>query len=249
MQVKRNEVGSYTPIYLLSIIVFFVNAISSVVFLISNVSASSIITTIIKVVIDISAIVVFIRALINSKSKGIKNGVYLTLFYTVSLITFFINSIISLSQNVPSDEGSIIGSITTLIFEVILYIPPIIFVSAYFKRPSKANKVLSIISVIIYILLNIGDLIAVGVFITGNSNLKITLLSSIVVSLLSIAISILVCNVIIKAYSINEVNYATSGSTEDRSAIDEVQFLKSQLDNGVITQEEFNIKKKELLNL
>ncbi len=248
MQVKRNEVGSYTPIYLLSVIVFCISAISSVVFLISNgsdstyVSTLSIITTIIKVLIDIIAVVVFVKALIISKTKSIKNGVYLTLFYTVSLITSIIEEILFMLE-VNHSLGSFF---IDLILPIVKYIPTMIFVSSYFKRPSKMNKALSIISVVINTLLIIFG------FVSAVRFLKYALISSllsIIVYLLSIAINIMVCKVIIKAYSINEVNYAISGSTEDRSAIDEVQFLKSQLDNGVITQEEFDKKKKELLNL
>lgn len=252
MQVRRNDVGSFTPIYLLSIVVYSLNVISIVS---SFLSSKVTVYGVIAVMLDVGIILLFAKALKDSRIKGIKNAKYLVLYFSVRLIEFLINVTISYCTSIMNTQGSvdiigyiIIGAIRSVIM-VILYLLPVLCVSHYFKKPSKISKVFCIMSVLLSMVMNVISFASL-VWAHLEAYSEFVSIYSVAEFVINFVINVLVLRIVVKAYSITEdLNCSVAGSTEDRNVIDEVQFLKSQLDNGVISQEEFDAKKKNLLDL
>lgn len=266
MQVKRNVVGSFSAVYILSMIAFFINACVSTFRTLSYgylLSSNSIVYSIFAVI----SIIIFIKALLALKRTGQQNATYLMLFYVLAWIInsldfifydFYYLSPFGLWRSGDLRYLRYITITVCFIIALVIYIWPIIFVHSYFKKPRKAVRVLSLVSIIVVILFSLFTLVYCFFYIhTGTSSGlhynadwdRDWVLSTVGKHWIEIIINIIVCSIVAKVFTFKENNYAASGSTYDKSAVDEVMFLKSQLDNGVISQKEFDAKKKELLGL
>lgn len=167
--------------------------------------------------------------------KKAQSGISSLLYFILSFI-FEIDSLYYCFIN-----GLMVEFNAGILVSIFVFILPILMIAVYFKKPNKLFCV--IISLLISAIIITRGISLFFVFDLSN--------------LFSVVLLLLVLFQIILSFKFEKkTNNIISELTEENQdiiikneSIDDLYKYKSLLDNGAITQEEFDAKKKELLNM
>lgn len=191
-------------------------------------------------------ILVTIFAFIFILIKKRQNGLGISLYFILSAI----NAIVTTIYFAINDKMGIGYYLIKFLYALFAF-AIIITIIVYFRNPSLNLKVTSLVLLGFYTFF---EIIGFAVQIGNRYELLTNVTSVTISSILSIAIVILIFIQVIEFYSIQKsppiaLNNFQTDSKSDIDNVDKLLQYKKLLDLGAITQEEFDAKKRELLEL
>ena len=202
--------------------------------------------------IRIAFIIFVIVRIFKTKKNQFQDGIGLSCYFMYS-IAMSLSGIILCLFNSDIDFAKLAGNLLGIIFCVSI----LASILTYFKKVSKSAKVVSIVLILLYATAGvIGVILSYALLIKYSEPFTLTNLFSVIFYLIEFTLYALIIIQIVKSFTVKKEvvhSYSTasvaSSVNTSLSTADILLNFKNLLDEGAITQEEFDAKKKELLNL